>query len=271
MQPGEFDQEVEEQFQPEEEPEQSETTEEQEEQPEPEPEPQPVSEVDILGHKLRQNEAEALIEFYEWARANPQQVAEFDRYLRGDVELVPRGGGQTPDGADNPSDDSDLEDLPPAVRAKLGEIDAMRETLGAMTQEAQQRQLVQAQAAVEKGAENFRTRLSLTAEDMTELQAETASLGILPSIAQRRQGDLTGAVEEALEIAYWRSEKFRQAAIGRMMDQQKEDRKRQRKASSLGGSSGSVPRSQDTPRDPEARKKAMADEIAEAMAERSIP
>jgi hypothetical protein len=68
-----------------------------------------------------------------------------------------------------------------------------------------------------------------------------------------------------MEIAYLREPKFRQMELDSIQVRLDEEAKRQRKASSIAGSSGSAPRTQRAPSTPEERFAAMVDEIRAAQ------
>ena len=225
------------------------------------PEPQFV---DVAGRQLRVDEAQALVEFYEWARQNPEVMANVNGYLSGQYELVPKGQQpQTPAPA-APEDDA-WDDVDPVVREKLRQLDEIQNELAGFRQAQMQSAVVQAQSQLTAGRDRFNQRYELTDEQLSSLEQETAALGILPSLITKHNGDRVAAVEEALETAYWRSEEFRAREFDRRQQAEKKTRERTSKASKLAGSSGSVPRNRAEPSTPEARKEAMIAEIAEAM------
>lgn len=229
------------------------------------------------GRQLKRGEAKALVEFYDWARANPGAMQAFDAYLTGQYDLVPKGYvPQQQQQATGPIQqvqteevEDPYEDLPPAVRDKLSKIDEYEQRFAALDQQQQVEQLAVAQTAVQKGTANFQTKFGLTDEDIAELSETTARMGILPNIARER-GDMLTAVEEALEVAYWRTPKFRDLAFQRQQTEAAEDLKRQQRASALSGASGSTPRGGTSPSNPSDRRVAMVNEITQAMRGGSI-
>lgn len=231
--------------------------------------------VEVLGQRLTEEEAQNLVDFYSWARANPQHVQAIDSYLTGNAQIVPREyleqqqrQQQQAQPEQSQADLEEWEALPAAVKQKLSELDELKGVVGSLTQEQRQAQMATAQSAVQKGAENFKSRYSLSDEDMEVLMAETARLQVLPTIVQQT-GDMLKGVEEALEMTYWRSTDFREREFAKQQTQARQQQQRQRKASALSGSSGSVPRASE-PRTQEQRREAMVSEIATALRDGSI-
>lgn len=228
----------------------------------------PPDRVSVLGRDLQQVEAQSLLDFYDWVRSNPQQAMAIDAYMRGQAQfVVPDPTPPQPTAPPTSDvDEGEWDELPKPVRDKLAEIDQLKQQVGFQEQDRQMQRQALAQAAVQRGAANFAERYSLNEEELEELQRDTAALGILPGIAAQR-GDMLAAVEEALDIAYWRNEKFRSRQMDAYQKQQNETQRRQRKASSVSGGSGSSPRVPDNidTSTPEGRKAAMVAMISQAQ------
>lgn len=226
--------------------------------------------IEFLGRKLARDQAEALGQFYDWAQENPTYVQAFDAWLRGDYELVPAGQqAQAPAPADSSpqeevEQEEDLSDLPASVRAKLTQFDAVQAQVERLNQAQAAEQLRVAQTAVAKGKDTYQTRMGLTDEDMVELEGAAVRLGVLPNIAAQTN-DMIRAVEETLDLAYWSTPKFREAALAKQAQQNNEALKRQRKANALGSSSGSVPRTASSSNTPQERREAMISELSKAL------
>lgn len=220
--------------------------------------------VEVAGRKLRPEEAQELVEFYEWARANPQVMAGVNAYLSGQYQLVPVQQEET-----KPEEDDEWEHVDPSIKSRFEALQAEVQQMAAWRQQWVQQQtyeqVVRAQTDLAAGIERFNSRYSLTEDELQTLQNEAAELSILPALIQKHNGDRVAAVDEALETAYWRSETFRQREFDKERLNEKNDAKRKSTASKLSGSSGSVPRHRETPSTPEQRKEAMIREIAEAM------
>jgi hypothetical protein len=231
--------------------------------------------VAVLDREFDEHDARALVEFYDWVRQNPQQAMAIDSYLRGEAQLVPQGYQQSqpqqaPQQQQAPPEPEhdDLEDLDPALRDRLRRIDELEQRIQqyeqVSVQERQAQYQQQVAAAVQRGGQSAQQKYGLTEEEAQELLGEAAALNIVGPLAAQR-GDPVVAVEEALEIAYWRSPKFREHALTKMAQQEAESAKRQRKASALSGGSGSVPRNQGAPSNPTDRRSAMVNEISQAL------
>lgn len=224
--------------------------------------------VSLLGRDFDQSEAESLVGFYDWVRSHPEQAYAIDAFMRGQAQFVvpeDRPPQQQQQQA-QPEPEEDLSDLPPSVRAKLAEIDELRNAVGTVANDSMARRHAEAQAVVHLAGENFGTKYGLGADEVEELQRDAAQLNIIPSyIAQG--APWAQAVEEALDVAYWRNPKYREAHAERIASQAKKDQTRQRKAASVSGGSGSAPRTAN-PADtatPEGRRAAMVAAIAAAQ------
>jgi vacuolar-type H+-ATPase subunit I/STV1 len=232
------------------------------------PPPAPPAEpetVRVGEREMSIQDAQALVEFSDWVRANPEKAVAIDAYLRGQAEFRPvEVEPQAP--AQPPLSEETLEDLDPAVRQRLETVDVLQQRLDALQAQQTQANQAQFQAAVQRGADNIKDKYALTDEEVQELQVIGAGMNVLPGIAQQR-GDYVSAVEETLELAYWQTEKFRDAAVARYSAEQAEAEKRKRKASSISGGSGSVPRGPKAPSTKEDRREAMVQAITQAMTE----
>jgi hypothetical protein len=234
--------------------------------------------IDLLGERLSNEEAQSLRDFYRWARQNPQHIQAFDAYLSGQAQIVPLGqqppqspvGGQSAQaGRDSQPAADPYEDLEPVVAERLREIDQIKERQLAWEREQQQQQFVVAQRAVGEGQTRFQQKMGLSDDEIETLAQEAAGLGMLPHMIQQT-GDIVSAVEQTLETAYWRSPEWRSRELQRQVAQQQNDAKRQRKASSLSGSSGSVPRTSPEPSTAAERRDAMVAEIRQAQQDGSL-
>lgn len=225
--------------------------------------------VEIAGQKIRKDEAQALVEFYEWARHNPQAMAGINGYLSGQYVLTPAEQAEQARQEKTTEVDDEWEDVDPAVKQRFEELKRQTEELDQWRQEWMQQQtqeqVARAQTDLQTGREKFNSKYELTGDELQTLEAEAAELAILPALISKHQGDRVAAVEEALETAYWRSEEFRQREIDKRQISEKNDQKRKQKASKLTGSSGSVPRNRPEPSTAEQRREAMITEIADAM------
>lgn len=99
-----------------------------------------------------------------------------------------------------------------------------------------------------------------------ELQVLPALLSTTdPATGQPRQVDPIAAMDRAFDIARWQIPELRQREIDAQLEQAKTDTKRKKKLTSLGGSSGSAPRTTQVPNTPAGRREAMIREVAGMM------
>ncbi len=240
------------------------------EQPTPTPsEEPPADEVQILDRTYSTDDAKALVEFYDWVKSNPQQAIAIDSYLKGQATFTPveaPGTPAQPAPAAPAVDEEIFEDLPEVVKQKLTQVDTLQQRIDALDQERAIAHQSEVQGAIARGSASFKDRYSLTDDEITELQQIGAGLNVLQGLAAQK-GDLVSAVEETLEMAYWRTEKFRDVAVSKYAEQQAADTKRQAKASSLSGGSGSVPRTPKAASTNEDRRLGMVAAITQAMSE----
>lgn len=246
--------------------------------PAPAAEEDPV--IDFEGTQLRRSEVQALLDFRSWAAQNPQLIADFNDLVEGRRRLVPideppaapqAERQPVPPGADlggAPIEltEEDLADLPPNVRAKLGQIDTLQQIVAGLQNQTFEDVRSRNLTALAQASSNFAQRYGLSEAEVEQLERQVAQAGILPSMVQAAGRDLVRGTEDALEVMYFRSPAGRQREIERMQTANREALNRQRKAGKLAGSGGSSPR---TPEPevltPDARKQAMIDEIARAQ------
>lgn len=226
--------------------------------------------VNILDREFDETDARSLVEFYDWVKANPAQAIAIDTYLRGQAQFVPVGQEQQPAPVAPAEPEPDaFEDLDPALRAKLKQIDELTARVAEQDQARAREYQSEVEAAVIRGTAAAATRLGLSDEEAEELKKIGAAMNVLPGLAQQKNGDLVAAVEATMDLAYWSTPKFRDQAVLKFAEQQTTERRRQAKASSLSGGSGSVPRTPKEPSTNEGRREAMVSAIAEAMAEQT--
>jgi hypothetical protein len=239
------------------------------------PEPEKVN---VLGRELLRDEAEALLEFLDWARANPEYLAAFDSYLAGEAELVPRGqkppaqppatSASAPPAPElatsQPAPSANGKAAPLAAGTETDELTELRRQVAEMRQHFATQQMAAARAAVLEGQQRFAKQWGLTDQEIEDLSNVAARLGVVAQLAQQT-GDMTTAVERALELAMWSEPAWRERALRAQEASEAAERERQRKASSLAGSAATISGSMNAPQTPEARREAMVAEIAEAL------
>lgn len=231
--------------------------------------PPPVTNITIGERELPEDHVQNLLEFYDWARANPQAIAVFDAYLAGEVEMVQKGQKQEPE--PEPEPEPDLEELisDPVLRREFENLRSWRreaeQQLQALNATREDEQRVQMQNAISDGTARFRDQYGLDDEQIRNLTAMVANGNVLGALVQQ-QGANADSVFSAFETAYWSTPEYREREVFRRMATDRQAKQRQRKAAALGGSSGSVPRTKD-PKSPEERRAAMVADIRQAMEE----
>lgn len=130
-----------------------------------------------------------------------------------------------------------------------------------------------ATSIVERAVTSFKQEHQLDDESMQQVRQIAGQMNIVESVfapedpitgVARRVDPLT-AIEKALDIAYWSIPEYRDREINRQLEANRQDQEKKRKLSSLGGSSGSVPREQQTPTTKEEIHAAMIREVAQHM------
>lgn len=210
--------------------------------------------------ELPPDHAQVLADFYKWLQANPQQAALIDAYLSGQAEIVRREQPQAPEPQPAPQPKAqDEQKEPPSP--ELAELEQLRQKIAQLEQIQYREQMQTAHAAVVEGQQRFAKRMGLTDEELEKVSQVAAAIGSLPHFVQAA-GDMITGVEQALENAFWTIPEMREKAISQMLSSP--DLARQRRAASISGSGGSAPR-QSPPTTPEDRRKAMIDEITQAL------
>lgn len=231
-------------------------------------------------------EVEALLEFQNWATQNPDKMKAFGQYINGEAEFVIRQQQEeaAAAAAKEQEEQIDWDLVDPAFKraweaqqAQLQELNQRIEQTQGPIQAWQQQQMSevarQAEDQITKATVQVREKLSLdlSQEEIDELHAETARLNILPGLRQSI-ADPTEAVATALELAVYKTPKFRDKIVGAQVATERAKDKRQL-AGIVGGDTGSERGGLQSPpgdtevkkMSPEDRKKAMAAEIAESM------
>lgn len=231
---------------------------------------------------------QALIEFQQWTQQNPDKMAAFGSYLRGEAEFVQRqqqaATEQAAQQQATPPPEIDWDVIDPQVKAaydqqqaQLAEMqqqfESVRNPIAAW--QVQQQEQVQKEAAQQINDAtdrlNEKLRLDLSPEEIDDLHTVTAKLNILPGLRQSI-ADPVEAVATALEMAVWQTPKFRDKLVAGQVASQRANEKRE-VAGRVSGTSGSErsgvssgPSAGDVSKmDPNAKKAAMAAEIAESL------
>lgn len=247
--------------------------------PEPEPPSEPPAE-DIWefdgGLTLDKETARSLAEFNAFLNANPD-VAEAIRQsvaAQYQTEQPP----EPPPTSDLSVENLDLDDpnvkfLYDNYQKQQSELQQAMDLIRRHELQLSTQTEATANSIVERAVTSFQKEHQLDEESMQQVRQIAGQMNIVESVfapedpitgLARRVDPLT-AIEKALDIAYWSIPEYRDREISRRLEVNKQDQEKKRKLSSLGGSSGSVPREQQTPTTKEEIQAAMIREVAQAM------
>lgn len=243
----------------------------------------PPATVKVGDREVPLADLEALVEFQGWAAANPDKMQAFGSYLNGDAEFVLRKKEEEAKAAEEAAK-IDWDTVDPQIKAawdqqqaQLAEVKQNLDQLQNPIQQWQQSQIeeVQRQAndsiaqATKLVTDKF--ALDLTPQEVDELHKLTADLNILPGLRASIANPVE-AVATALEMAVFRTDKYRAKIVDAQVVTQRANDKRQL-AGTVTGSGGSEragvessagdTSEADRKLTPEQRQRAMAAEIAE--------
>lgn len=247
-------------------------------------EPPAPTTVRIGDRDVALEDLQALIEFQEWTSQNPEKMAAFGQYIRGEAEFVVRQEREAPAPTPEPQVDWDLVDpgLKQIYETQQAQLKEVTERLEGLQNPITAWQTQQAQEANRKAAEdiarateiiNEKFSLELSDEEVDKLHQVTAQLQILPGLRQTI-ADPVEAVATALETAVWRTPEFRDKIVSSQVASARASERANDKrtlAGTIGGTSGSErsgvasgPSAGETKNlSKEERNAAMAAEIAE--------
>lgn len=235
------------------------------------------------GLAIDREKARNLALFDQWLEANPQLASQIAGVAQGQFELVPKGSGvpnaQAPTAQAPPASTAPAElDLDDPIQRRLWDelnstrkqLDAAGEVLTRHEAQIQQTGANTTRALVDRVATEYATKKNLSAEELNVVRQQAARLNIVSSLASPidpvtqlpRTVDPVQAVEQALDTAYWSIPQFRDRALADMTKAQIEDIRKKAKLTSLGGSSGSVPRKATRPTNENERREAMVAQVA---------
>lgn len=236
------------------------------------------------GLKISREQARSFASFEAYLAENPEVAQGIYRLVSGlpDETMPPATESPAPlppAGAPTTPPDLDLDD---PVQARLWqEIQDTRARLGELSQQQQQaQQFVQSQteasstALIDRAKASFIQQHNFTSEDMTEVENVAARLNVLPSLLNAvdpvtgvpRKVDPLQALETAFDLAVWQIPRLRDQQIAEFQAQARQDNKRKKKLTSLGGSSGNVPRqTNEVPNSPQERRAAMIKEVGDML------
>lgn len=240
--------------------------------------PSPAATEDLIdlgdGATWTRQQAKDWRDFQTFLEANPEYA---DRVREALTPQAPTPTPATPPASSTPDvpEGIDLDD--PAIAAlwnqhvdQLAQMEQLRQTLAAHDTYINQSQLQTTESLVNTARTSYQTEHNLSNEEMGRVFDLTAQLQIIPALMQSadpatglpRQVDPLAAMNQAFEVARWQIPELREREIESRLEAGKADNKRKKQLSSLGGSSGSVPKSKPEPRNEAERRAAMIEMVA---------
>jgi hypothetical protein len=237
------------------------------------------------GLRITRDQAKAYAEFEAFLADNPELAEAIGGTVTGTHRFVPvdtpapqASAPTTTPATDFSAPPSELDMEDPVQRTVWERMVATQQKLdeatAALTRHEQviQRQQSDTTASlVNRATQSYQEAHKLTDEDMDEIQRVTARLNVVPALMAPvdpitglpRQVDPLKALEAGFDLAHWQIPRLRDRELADVQSQTRDANKRKAKLSSLGGSSGSVPRQPNTvPTNPQERRQAMIAEMA---------
>lgn len=251
------------------------------------PTPSPAPEEDFVeladGVRVQRDELIQWVQFGQFLRENPEYAAGVEAVLSGERESAPTAASPAlhPAGvtgeaaAPQPPEGLDLDD--PQIAAlwnqhvqTLATIDRLEANVTHLDSYVQNAQVETTQSLLNTARATYQTANNLSDTEMQTVYDVAGRLQVLPALLSPtdpitgvpRQVDPLAAMQEAFELARWNIPELREREMKLKADEAKADTKRKQKLSSLGGSSGSVPKTQPEPKNAQERRAAMIAEVA---------
>ena len=243
--------------------------------------------IEINGQSYQLSEVQSLIEFDNALRSNPALFYRIQEAVRSplDQPYNPNVRQQVQEPVTEPPTppafslppDLDLDD--PATKFMADQFTNLQSQYQSLAEQnsrfseylnQQQSQLTN--NSIELGITNFRKdNPDITDTEFLQLREEIQRTQLLSGLAQTGM-DIASATKEAFERSMWATPGIRDRILHAKeivsLEEQREERTRQAKLTSLSGSSSTTPRVP-TPTTPVDRKTAMINELAEALGQRS--
>jgi hypothetical protein len=229
--------------------------------------------------KLTQAEIRNLVAFQNFIRSNPDVADGIAKLVTGADPSAPVANPTASPIVTSP-EGLDLED--PSVKALWEEhlalrtdLDRLRPMVESSTKALNVQQAEQAQSFIVRAQTAFAKEHDLTPEDVSRVQDVAARMNILPALMAPidpvtglpRKVDPLEALESSFKTAYAMMPEFETRRLAKIALRDQASKQKQKKLSSLAGSSGSVPKSnaQREPKNANERRNAMIAEVAASM------
>lgn len=228
-------------------------------------EEEPVEYVSLDEHtRITPQEAAQLAQLQRAIATDPRGVtaAMVQQFLADEYDLVPRQQAPAPSA---PTLDDETMFDPGKMRDFINyQIQqGVQAQVAPIQDELHRRQLAESHSYTKYATERFAGRHGLTQEQADGVAQEAARTGIIQSTAQGK--DPITAVDEALERTYWAIPEYREHEARFTQERDRDNQKRQRKLAMVGGTSGSVPRTQPRPRTEQEKVAALGADLAAHM------
>lgn len=252
----------------------------------PTPSPAPEDDPNLVqladGIAVPRDELIQWTQFGQFLRENPEYAARVEAALSADesaggVVAAPSPAGSPPAAASlaTPPEGLDLDD--PQIKAlwdqhvaTLNTIERLESNVQHLDQYVQHSQIETTQSLLNTARASYQSANNLSDTEMQTVYDVAGRLQVLPALLSPtdpitgvpREVDPLSAMQEAFDLARWNIPELREREMKLKADEAKADTKRKQKLSSLGGSSGSVPKTTPEPKNAQERRAAMIAEVA---------
>lgn len=223
-------------------------------------------------------ELEGYIQLAEWAAGlTPEQQVAINNAYADPGRYLNQGNGQqnnqnnqqvTPpvDTGPDPLEEEYGADHPLLIRLRA--LEEKQQSITQSTQQVQQERIIK---QIDEGVTTFKSRYTDVSDlELQSLQGAVTNSGVFPGFVQAHGGDVTKAMDAAMDYAYWQNTTFRQRELQKQYTQLEEQKKveatRKAKASSVSGASGNgASRTTPPPKTTGDRWAAVTQELSQAM------
>src|SRR5262245_44028496 len=256
----------------------------------PEVEPQTDDWIELDGQRYARSQLNAAAQFQQHLASDPQLQDLITNYLTGSrivqEQPAPQPAPQAPQQPYDPFADIDLDD--PSLRALSNIVRAQNEQIQQLTAGLRttfDQTLAASQQQVESqyktAAASFAKDHDLEAGEVDVISQVAARMGVLPQLMRPvdpvtgtpRQIDPIRAFQQAMEVAMYQIPEYRDREFRRSVTNMQEEAQKRKLLGAVGGSSGSVARTQTPPKpgSPEAKRAMLAEVGAMLNGEWSDP
>jgi hypothetical protein len=223
--------------------------------------------VQVGNLSVPEDEVVSLLEFQNWARANPDKMEAFGQYLRGEAEFRVPEKPKQPEidwTVVDPNIKSAYEQQAARLEELQSKIDAFEEPITQIQEQQASQFRNEVQVALDAATGKIQERFKLNDDELDQLAEDAAKLNIVPSL--RSQGmEPQAALETALETAFWSGERWRTRVVDEEIAARNGNDRKSRASQITGVSGGNGEGLSSRPQNEGDRRAAMTAEIAEAL------